>query len=80
MTRSNSTAQSHSPCDELQVHMAYAVTSSTCSFDVPSSSSTTVSDRIVEESKPYQGIRAHASAPSKIIKANEKENYIIASF
>ena len=58
--------------------MVDAVTSSTCSFDVPSSSPTTVSDRIVkEESKPYQGIRTPLK---RVIKTNEKENNRTAVF
>ena len=57
-------------------------TSSTCSFNVPSSSPTTVSDRTVEEeSKPNQGIQTHASAPPKrVIMSNENETYRIAVF
>ena len=49
MTRSNSNAQPHKPCDELPGHMVNAVTSSPCSFDVPSYSPTTVSARMVED-------------------------------
>ena len=82
MALSNSNAQPRKPSDELPGHMADAVISSTCSFNVPSSSPTTVSDRTVEEeSKPHQGIRTHASAPPKrVIKSSEKENYRIAVF
>ena len=49
MTRSNSNAQPHKPCDKVSGHMVDAVTSSPCSFDVPSSSPTTVSARMVED-------------------------------
>ena len=49
MTRSNSNAQPYKLCDELPSHMVDVVTSSPCSFDVSGSSSTTVSDRLVED-------------------------------
>ena len=38
MARLNSNAQSHKPCDKPPGHIVDAVTSSPCSFDVPSSS------------------------------------------
>ena len=44
----NSNAQSHKPYDELPGHKVGAITRS-CYFSGPSSSPTTVSDRIIEE-------------------------------
>ena len=75
VTRSNSNAQPHKPCDELPGHMVDAVTSSSCSFGVSGSSPTTVSARMAEDPGNFNSCKRSANG---VIKPQEK--YGIAIF